>query len=419
MRLRTAFFALALLLLPVSARSLATPALDSRVTPAGIMSEIERIVRREFYDRDGLAAFNAAEERIRAAAVAANDVSFASRDWLLTLNASHTGRFTPDTVEYFELADVFARGIRDDVRRLFPPQGDVTYEGIGIATTEIAGKPFIADVYDGSPAALAGLEAGDQIIAVDNKPFEPIGPFQGKAGGDVAIAVRRASDGPIIHIRVPVWKIQPAETFNNAIRRSVRIIEKDGARIGTMRIWSFPSRGVEDVIMEALTSEPLKSADGLVLDMRGRWGGAPPDAVDYFVGQSPTMTLTDNDGETNLVSASWRNPVVGIIDEGSRSGMEILAYALKQAGVPLVGTKTAGDVLAGRAFVLKDNSILELAVTDVRVDGLRLEGTGVTPDISVPFTLPYAAGADPQFDRAVEEMRRVLSAEKPQPAEDG
>ena len=419
MRRRTALLALAFLLLHVSARSVATPAIDAGVSPAEIMSEIERIVRREFYDRDGLAAFNAAEERFRAVADSSQDVSGASSDWLLTLSASHTGRFTPDTVEYFELADVFARGIRDDVRRLFPPQGDVTYDGIGIATNEIAGKPFIADVYDGSPAALAGLETGDEIAAVDGKPFEPIASFEGKAGRDVEVSVRRTADGPVIRVRVPVWKIQPAETFNNAIRRSVRIIEKDGARIGTMRIWSFASRGVRDVIMEALTSEPLKSADGLVLDMRGRWGGAPPDAVDYFVGHSPTMTLTDNDGETEIVSASWRKPVVGVIDEGSRSGMEILAYALKQAGVPLVGTKTAGDVLAGRAFVLKDNSILELAVTDVHVDGLRLEGTGVMPDISVPFVLPYAAGADPQFDRAVEEMGRVLKASGAGFSEDG
>jgi carboxyl-terminal processing protease len=99
--------------------------------------------------------------------------------------------------------------------------------------------------------------------------------------------------------------------------------------------------------------------------------------------------------------------------------MEILAYGLKQAGVPLVGMKTAGDVLAGRAFMLEDNSILELAVLDVHVDGIRLEGNGVTPSIEVPFTLRYAAGADPQFDRAVEEMSRVLDSRTDDPADSG
>ena len=68
--------------------------------------------------------------------------------------------------------------------------------------------------------------------------------------------------------------------------------------------------------MDLLTSEPLKGADGLVLDMRGRWGGAPPDATDLFVGRSPT------DGRHRprrrrraSLTTSWRKPVVGIIDE--------------------------------------------------------------------------------------------------------
>ena len=58
--------------------------------------------------------------------------------------------------------------------------------------------------------------------------------------------------------------------------------------------------------------------------------------------------------------------------------------------------------------MLKDNSILEIAVLDVHVDGKRIEGNGVMPDIEVPFDVRYADGADPQFDRAVEEMGRLL-----------
>jgi C-terminal processing protease CtpA/Prc len=131
------------------------------------------------------------------------------------------------------------------------------------------------------------------------------------------------------------------------------------------------------------------------------------------------MTMTDRDGETNILSASWQKPVVGIIDEGSRSGMEILAYALKRAGVPLIVIRTAGDVVAGRAFVLEDNSLLEIAVTDVHVDGMRLEGNGVTPTISVPFEVRYAAGADPQMERAVDEMRVMLGGQRSHPSEDG
>ena len=50
---------------------------------------------------------------------------------------------------------------------------------------------------------------------------------------------------------------------------------------------------------------------------------------------------------------------------------------------------------------LSDGSLLYVAVADVTVAGARLEGRGVTPDIAVPFDAPYAAGADPQLERAV------------------
>ena len=41
-------------------------------------------------------------------------------------------------------------------------------------------------------------------------------------------------------------------------------------------------------MMDLLSSEPLKNADALVLDLRSRWGGAPPSAADLFVGAPPT-----------------------------------------------------------------------------------------------------------------------------------
>ena len=107
----------------------------------------------------------------------------------------------------------------------------------------------------------------------------------------------------------------------------------------------------------------------------------------------------------------WQKPVVAIIDEGARSGLELFAYALKSNGIPLVGARTAGALLAGRAYLLPDDSLLEVAVSDAVIgDDVRLEGVGVAPDIPVAFSLPYAAGQDPQRDAAVEEMQRILDS---------
>ena len=92
-----------------------------------------------------------------------------------------------------------------------------------------------------------------------------------------------------------------------------------------------------------------------------------------------------------------------LVNGGTRSGKEILAYGMKSRGYgEVVGTRTAGAVLAGRAFILSDNTLLLLAVADVLVDGKRLEGEGVTPTANVPMPLEYSAGRDPQLERALE-----------------
>ena len=53
-------------------------------------------------------------------------------------------------------------------------------------------------------------------------------------------------------------------------------------------------------------------------------------------------------------------------------------------------------------FLLPDQSLLYLAVEDALVDGERLEGRGVKPDVEVADTLPFANGADPQLEKAIE-----------------
>ena len=86
-----------------------------------------------------------------------------------------------------------------------------------------------------------------------------------------------------------------------------------------------------------------------------------------------------------------------------------LAYGFQQYGIgAVIGTKTAGAVLGGRPFLLQDGSLLYLAVSNVFVNGERLEGKGVVPDIEVPFQLEYAQGKDPQKERAIEVLVKAM-----------
>ena len=157
------------------------------------------------------------------------------------------------------------------------------------------------------------------------------------------------------------------------------------------------------------SSGKLTDADALIWDLRDGWGGAQPYYLDIFSKLGPTMEMTDRGGDHEFVNVKWRKPVALLINGGSRSGKEVLAYGFKKYQVgEVIGTRTAGALLAGRAYLLNDDSLLLLAVNDVAVDGERLERVGVAPTIEVPFPLEYAAGKDPQIDKAVEVLTRQI-----------
>ncbi len=77
------------------------------------------------------------------------------------------------------------------------------------------------------------------------------------------------------------------------------------------------------------------------------------------------------------------------------------AYKRERQG-PLIGTRTAGAVSAASAFAMPGGNLLYVAVSGLEIDGEVLEGPGVAPDIEVARPIPYAQGADPVLDRAVD-----------------
>lgn len=382
-----------------------------------VFDRVITLVNSEFHDENALDRFNAAAKKeIESAAPALSTTGSTARvdaaieTALASLQASHNGRFKSDTIAYFELSDIFRFAIRDDLRRLFPPDGEVSYAGIGMVTQLIGDVRFVTDVYDGSPAAKAGIVMGDEILAVDGKPYREIASFQGKVGQSVDIRLRRRADAAPIGVKVAVERLRPLPTFEKAIENSVAVSERDGQKIGYVRFWTLSTRDGLDIVERELSTGRLSNVDGVIVDLRGRWGGGAADAAELFVGDTPSFRLIPRRGKDTLANVRWRGPVVALVDEGTRSGLELFAYALKINGIPLVGERTAGALLAGRAYTLPDNSLLEIAVSDAVIDdNVRLEGNGIAPDIRVALPLAYAAGRDPQREAAVSEMLRLLA----------
>jgi C-terminal processing protease CtpA/Prc len=393
---------------PANAETASQPGQAPAGSNQADFDQVWELVRDRFYDPH-LNGLDWQDERARfrpqsASARSREDAAAVINAMLAKLGASHTHYYTADDPAYYQLADIFAGALEHrGLNRVFP-SGDVSYPGIGVFTEgDDQGRTFITGVIEGAPAHEAGVLLGDEIVSAGNQPFRPVDSFRGKVGAPVSLEIRRASGAAPIVIAVTPADLHPNAMFLRGLKASARVIVAGKARIGYVRVWSYASHRMQSALEDLMADGPLKDADALVWDLRGGWGGAQPQYLDLFNPRAPTIQVRDRNGEIGLVDVKWRKPVAMLINEGTRSGKEVLAYGFKEYGLgELVGQRTEGAVLAATAFLIGDDGLLLLAVEDVLVDGRRLEGIGVEPTIEVPFDWRYAAGADPQLDRAVQ-----------------
>ena len=432
------------------------PRAEARAAAAPTREELGRLfdavvetTAREFWDKDRLEAvgWQARAAVLRESVLEAASLEEAARRinaLLGALETSHTGLLTPDDVDYYILLDVFTRGEQGDrggrrrkLQDLAATGGrqGVRYAGIGVFTTRIDERDFVEAVLEGSPAERVGLGAGDEIVGVDGEKFHPIRSFRGRIGQQASIAVRRSKGGPVETIGVDVVRIAPLKAFNDATRASARVIEREDRRVGYVHVWASVDDGSAQALTEALeklgvkrgvaraTSEDGSDArqsegdrpassrplDALIVDMRGRIGGTAGNAGRYLEVLDPRgpRVRSRNKSQSGRALTSLRGRTAVLIDHHTRSTGELFVHAYKRERQgPLIGTRTAGAVSAGSAFAMPGGNLLYMAVTGLEVDGEIVEGAGVAPDIEVPRVLPYAGGADPVLDAAVEHLVR-------------
>lgn len=395
----------------IFAATLVQPVEPSR---EAIFREAMTITAQAFYDpkMNGV-DWHAVSRELAPRAAAANsdaELSKVINDALARLQASHTAHYTPDQREYYEILDIFyPDGIPERGGSKIKP-GKVRYTGIGIVTKVIDGKTFVFDIYPGGPSDRIGLSVGDQIISVDGAPWGDIAPFRGRENQECTLVIQRSPEQDSRReIKVTPRSINPRELFDASIRESADLIHQGDKTIGYLRVRSYANRDYHERVHE-LVYGALSTADALIIDIRGGWGGASPQYMDIFNPLAPTLTHVRRDGQKSTISAAWHKPVAMLIDRGSRSGKEMLAHAFKTHKVGLlVGETTAGAVLGGTPRPLSDGSLLFIAVSDVTVDGVRIEGVGVAPDIEMARPIPYCGGKDPQRDAAVKALMQQLS----------
>jgi carboxyl-terminal processing protease len=261
------------------------------------------------------------------------------------------------------------------------------YTGVGIWVRRGAsGNLTITNVQPSSPAAVAGLRAGDVLTSVAGEPVA------GRAVADVVSGLRGTRGS-----RVAVQVRRSGSTISATLRRTT-INDHDVSRsmLGTttelLRITAF-TRGVGRWTRAQVRSAQGRHLQGIVLDLRDDPGGLLDEAVETasaFLRGGPVVSYVQRGSAPTTLDALGRGntriPLVVLVDGGTASAAEIVAAALQDRGrAVVVGSQTFGKGSVQAPSQLSDGSALELTVGHYFTpSGHSLDGVGVTPDVVVP-----------------------------------
>ena len=266
------------------------------------------------------------------------------------------------------------------------------FGGLGIVVGMEDGFVKVISPIDDTPAARAGVKAGDLIIRLDEKNVkgmtleDAVKVMRGKPDSDILITVvRKGKDKPIkIKITRAIIKIQSV--------RSKTLAEG----FGYIRVSAFQERTGADLrkAISKLKKENNKKLKGLVLDLRNNPGGLLSAAVevsDAFLeegvvvsikGRNKSNTTTYNAKGLDLINDA---PIIVLINGGSASASEIVAGALQDHKRAII----MGELSFGKASVqtvvpLGNGSALKLTTARYYTpSGASIQAKGITPDIEL------------------------------------
>lgn len=284
---------------------------------------------------------------------------------------------------------------------------DRSYGGIGVVLSFDRAQPTVIQVFDGSPADHIGIQPGDVILAIDGVPTEQMDPEE---------VVQRLRGTPGTAVRLKVGRrgqVQEVTIVRAVITPQIASSRMLADAIGYIALPEFEEGAGEEVsrLAQRLVS---KGASGLILDLRGNPGGSLEEAVkvaSVFIRQGVVTTLVDAKNTRRSYTTiqdifKFTGDLVVLVNGGSASASELVAGALQDAGVPIVGTRTLGKGTVQVIRRLPDGSGLKLTIARFLTPrGREVDGIGILPD-SVVTTPPETIGTE--LDRQLQEAIRIL-----------
>lgn len=288
---------------------------------------------------------------------------------------------------YTFLNDEYSIYMDKDTTESLEQRLDGEYTGIGIEITvnKNDGKIIISKVFSDSPASVAGLKVGDQLIALDDVTLE------GKDNTYVSETIKN-SKSDIFKIKYLRDKKEYEVNLKRKIITIDSVISKEYDNIGYIQIQTF----------SATTSKQVKNKinnfssniDSIIIDVRNNTGGylsAAYEIADYFISKGKAIyQLKDKNNKISKYNAkdgvlkSFKGISV-LINEYSASASEVLTLALKEsANATIIGIKSYGKGTVQEKDVLSSGAMVKYTTAYwLSPNGNSINGIGINPDVEV------------------------------------
>ncbi|HEY2719395.1 MAG TPA: S41 family peptidase [Solirubrobacteraceae bacterium] len=295
------------------------------------------------------------------------------------------------------LGDRFSHYLTPKEFREFNSPPSFTGIGVSVASAHLGLR--VAKVFDRSPAARAGMAAGDVIVAVNGHKLlgvqadRAIALIKGAPGTDVKLGVEQRRSGRSSVNTLTLTRATISEPVVASLTKSV-----DGKKLGVVALATF-SPGAHGEVREAVEHELHKGARGIVLDLRANGGGLVEEArliASIFIQKGTIVSTRGRKVQSETLTAegdaiSPKIPVVVLVDKNTASASEIVTAALQDhRRATVVGTHTFGKGVFQEEEPLANGGALDITVGEYFTpNGRNLggggvkQGAGITPEVLV------------------------------------
>src|SRR5437868_4457191 len=285
------------------------------------------------------------------------------------------------------------RDMQDDTRSRF--------NGLGIEVSIKNGLPTVVSPMEDTPAAKAGILSGDQILKINGTATDKMdlqdamNLLRGPPGQKVTLTLLRPStkevrEYTLERVEIKVQSVKGAHLLDREL--------SEPFKIGYVRLIQF-NEPTADELSKGLDDLQKQGMQALILDLRNNPGGLLNSAVDVcaqflppntkIVSTQGRVASQQHDYSTSGVKKERPNfPMVLLVNEGSASGAEIVAGALKDLHrAVLVGETTFGKGSVQNVMQLPDGSAVRFTTAKYYTPSKQvIQGNGVTPNIRVGMT---------------------------------